>query len=72
MEQLKPSIEKEWPSDTEIDKRIEEALPGPELETTEKWMELRDFETALKAGVKGEEKTESGETVGEGLQPFYP
>ena len=33
-------------------------------------MELRDFETALKSGVKGTEKTESGEPVGEGLQPF--
>ena len=70
VEQLKPSIEKEWPLDTEIDKRIEEALPGPELQSTEGWMELRDFETALKAGVKGTEKTESAEAVGEELQPF--
>ena len=70
VEQLKPSIEKEWPSDTEIDNRIEQALPGPEVQSTEGWMELRDFETALKSGVKGTEKTESGEPVGEGLQPF--
>jgi two-component system, chemotaxis family, response regulator PixH len=70
VEQLKPSIEKEWPSDKEIDKRVEEALPGPELQSTEGWMELRDFETALKAGVKGGEKTESAEIVGGGLQPF--
>ena len=72
VEQLKPSIEKEWPLDTEIDKRVEEALPGPgpEIQSTEGWMELRDFETALKAGVKGTEKTESGETVGERLEPF--
>ena len=70
VEQLKPSIEKEWPLDTEIDNRIEQALPGPEVQSTEGWMELRDFETALKSGVKGTEKTESGEPVGEGLQPF--
>jgi CheY-like chemotaxis protein len=70
VEQLKPSIEKEWPSDTEIDNRIEQALPGPEQQGTEGWIELRDFETALKSGVKGTEKTESGEPVGEGLQPF--
>jgi CheY-like chemotaxis protein len=70
VEQLKPSIEKEWPSDTEIDRRVEEALPGPEVQSTEGWMEFRDFETALKAGVKGTEKTESDETVGDELQPF--
>ncbi len=68
VEQLKPSIEKEWPLDAEIDKKIEEALPGPELETTEKWMNLRDFESALKAGVKGEEEAEP--RVEEELQPL--
>ena len=70
VEQLKPSIEKEWPTDTEIESRIDQALPGPEVQSTEGWMELRDFETALKSGVKGTEKSESGEPVGEGLQPF--
>ena len=70
VEQLKPSIEKEWPSDTEIDNKTEQTLPGLEVQNTEGWMELRDFETALKSGVKGTEKTESGEPVGEGLQPF--
>jgi CheY-like chemotaxis protein len=68
VEQLKPSIEKEWPLDAEIDKKIEEALPGPELETTEKWMNLRDFESALKAGVKGEEEAEP--RVEDELQPL--
>jgi len=67
VEQLKPTIEKEWPSDAEIDKKLEEVLPGPELETTEKWTELRDFESALKAGVKGEEASEFSL---EGLQPL--
>ena len=71
VERLQPSIEKEWPADAEIDKRIEKALPGPELETTERWMALRDFETALKSGVKTEAKTESEEALGEELQPFF-
>jgi CheY-like chemotaxis protein len=70
VERLQPSIEKEWPAEAEIGKRIEKALPGPELETTEKTMELWDFETALKAGVKGDEKTESAELLGEELQPL--
>ncbi len=70
VEQLKPSIEKEWPSDAEIEKRVEEALPGPELETTEKWMEFRDFETALKTEVKETEEALFAEAAGEGLAPF--
>jgi CheY-like chemotaxis protein len=70
VEQLKSSIEKEWPSDAEIEKRVEEALPGPELETTEKWMEFRNFETALKTEVEGTERKLSGEAAGEGLAPF--
>jgi hypothetical protein len=70
VERLQPSIEKEWPAEAEIGKRIEKALPGPELETTEKTMELWDFETALKAGVKGDEETESAELLGEELQPL--
>ncbi|HSB04145.1 MAG TPA: response regulator [Thermodesulfobacteriota bacterium] len=70
VERLQPSIEKEWPAEAEIGERIEKALPGPELETTEKTMELWDFETALKAGVKGDGETEPAASLGEELQPL--
>ncbi len=58
VEQLQPTIEKEWPKDLEIDKRIEEALPLAGEETPEKWLDLEGFETALKTEVKGRRKSE--------------
>ena len=66
MERLQPAIEKEWPVDREIDKKIEEALPTTEEESP-KWLDLESFETALKTEVTVEEKAEPPE---EKLQPF--
>ena len=68
VERLQPAIEKEWPRDQEIEKRINEALPTPEED--KKWLDLQDFESALKSEVKEEEKTASAEPAREELQPF--
>ena len=66
VERMQPAIEKEWPVDQEIDRKIEEALPTTEEESP-KWLDLDSFETALKTEVKAEEKAEPPE---EKLQPF--
>ena len=66
VERLQPAIEKEWPVDREIDRKIEEALPTTEEESP-KWLDLESFESALKTEVTVEEKAEPPE---EKLQPF--
>jgi len=66
VERLQPAIEKEWPVDRDIDKKIEEALPTTEEESP-KWLDLESFESALKTEVTVEEKAEPPE---EKLQPL--
>ncbi len=66
VERLQPAIEKEWPADEEVGRRVQELSPTPEGESP-KWLDLGDFESALRTEVKAEEKVEPQEA---GLQPF--
>ena len=61
VEQLKPSLEKEWPSEKEIKEKEEKAFKGEEPE--EKFLDLEEFEVALQKEVKAELPEEE-------LQPF--
>jgi hypothetical protein len=61
VEQLKPSLEKEWPSEKEIKEREEKAVKIEEPE--EKFLDLEEFEVALQKEVKAELPEEE-------LQPF--
>jgi len=71
VERLQPIIEKEWPKDLEIDKRIDEALPLSREETPERWLDLEGFEAALKTEVRAEGKRETKtEPAEEKLEPF--
>ena len=62
VEQLKPSLEKEWPSEKEVGE-IEEK-PSRIEETAEKFLDLEEFETALQREVKAEFPEEA-------LQPIF-
>jgi CheY-like chemotaxis protein len=62
VEQLKPSLEKEWPSGKEVTD-IEEK-PFKLEEPAEKYLDLEEFETAFQKEVKVE-------LPGEELQPFF-
>jgi CheY-like chemotaxis protein len=62
VEQLKPSLEKEWPSEKEIKDKEEKAFKMAEPE--EKFLDLEEFEVALQKEVKAE-------LPGEELQPFF-
>ena len=61
VEQLKPSLEKEWPSEKEIKEKEEKAFKREEPE--EKFLDLEEFEVALEKEVKAELPEEE-------LQPF--
>ena len=61
VEQLKPSLEKEWPSEKEIKEKEEKAFKREEPEG--KFLDLEEFEVALEKEVKAE-------LPGEELQPF--
>ena len=61
VEQLKPSLEKEWPSEKEIKEKEEKAFKREEPE--EKFLDLEEFEVALEKEVKVELPEEE-------LQPF--
>jgi len=52
VEQLKPSLEKEWPSEKE--ERVLEQVPIKMEEPAEKYFDLSEFETALRNEVKTE------------------
>ncbi len=52
VEQLKPSLEKEWPSEKEIKEKEEKAFKREEPE--EKFLDLEEFEVALEKEVKAE------------------
>lgn len=62
VEQLKPSLEKEWPSEKEV--RDIEEKPFTLEEPAEKYLDLEEFETALQKEVKAE-------LPGEEVQPFF-
>jgi CheY-like chemotaxis protein len=62
VEQLRPSLEKEWPAERE--ERILEEEPTPIKEPTEKIFGFEEFEAALKGEVKAEH-------VEDELQPFF-
>ena len=62
VEQLKPSLEKEWPSEKEVGD-IEEK-PSKIEETADKFLDLEEFETALQREVKAEFPEEA-------LQPIF-
>lgn len=62
VEQLKPSLEKEWPSGKEV--RDIEEKPFTLEEPAEKYLDLEEFETALQKEVKAE-------LPGEEVQPFF-
>ena len=62
VEQLKPSLEKEWPSEKEV--RDIEEKPFTLEEPAEKYLDLEEFETALQKEVKAE-------LLGEEVQPFF-
>lgn len=71
VERLQPIIEKEWPKDLEIDKKIDEALPLAGEKTPEKWLDLEGFEAALKTEVMAKGKVEiEAEPAAEKLEPF--
>jgi CheY-like chemotaxis protein len=61
VEQLKPSLEKEWPSEKEIKEKEEKAFKEEEPE--EKFLDLEEFEVALQKEVQAELPEEE-------LQPF--
>ncbi|MEW6376907.1 MAG: response regulator [Thermodesulfobacteriota bacterium] len=61
VEQLKPSIEREWPSEKEV-RFLEEKIPAEER-PTEKYFGLEEFEAALQKEVKAKPLEEE-------LQPF--
>jgi len=62
VEQLKPSLEKEWPSEKEV--RDIEEKPFTLEEPAEKYLDLEEFETALQKEVKAE-------LPGEEVQPLF-
>ena len=62
VEQLKPFLEKEWPSEKEV--RDIEEKPFTLEEPAEKYLDLEEFETALQKEVKAE-------LPGEEVQPFF-
>ena len=62
VEQLKPSLEKEWPSEKEVGDIEEKPLRIEK--TAEKFLDLEEFETALQKEVKSEFPEE-------GLQPIF-
>jgi hypothetical protein len=62
VEQLKPSLEKEWPSEKEVRDSEERSLKMEE--PVEKGLDLEEFEAALQKGVKAELPEED-------LQPFF-
>jgi len=62
VEQLKPSLEKEWPTEKEV-KAVEEKLTEME-EPAEKYLDLSEFESALQKEVKAA-------LPEEGLQPIF-
>jgi CheY-like chemotaxis protein len=62
VEQLKPFLEKEWPSEKEV--RDIEEKPFTLEEPAEKYLDLEEFETALQKEVKAELPEED-------LQPFF-
>jgi CheY-like chemotaxis protein len=71
VERLQPIIEKEWPKDLEIDRKIDEALPLAGEEPPEKWLDLAGFEAALKTEVMAEGKVEAKvEPAEEKFEPF--
>lgn len=61
VEQLRPSLEKEWPAEKEV--RILEERPTPTQESTERTPDFEEFEAALKKEIRTE-------PVQEELQPF--
>ena len=69
VEQLKPFLEKEWPSEKEVrdsEKEVRdiEEKPFTLEEPAEKYLDLEEFETALQKEVKAE-------LPGEEVQPFF-
>lgn len=62
VEQLKPFLEKEWPSEKEV--RDIEEKPFTLEEPAEKYLDLEEFETAL-------QKEVAAELPGEEVQPFF-
>jgi CheY-like chemotaxis protein len=62
VEQLRPSLEKEWPTEKEV-KAVEEK-PTEMEESTEKYLDLSEFESALQKEVKAA-------LPEEGLQPIF-
>ena len=62
VEQIKPFLEKEWPSEKEV--RDIEEKPFTLEEPAEKYLDLEEFETALQKEVKAE-------LPGEEVQPFF-
>jgi len=62
VEQLRPSLEKEWPSEKEVEVRDVEERPFKMEEPAEKYLDLSEFEAALQKGVKAALPEEELET----------